>query len=499
MADVKTCYQGGTMREFAGLLVLAACSSGPPNYDVVADVAGDAPIATIDGRYLSFAVDTAQVVGGTFWDPAGGLDAVPVLPYDFGRPRLVRLARELAPAYLRIGGTDADRAHVDLSASPSAPPPGYRWLLTAAQWDGVAGFARAVGLDLFVTLNAGPGPRGGGAGPWMPDDARALVTYATVRGDPVRVWELGNELNAYSLVFGFALPPAQIGDDAAVARALLDAAAPGARLAAPSYAFWPLIGDFHGDHAQVVAAARPSLDVVTWHYYPQQSIRCPVRTRAAEPEVVLDPANLDELARWSAQVHTDAGGLPVWLGETGNAQCGGEPGVSDAWAGTLWWIDELGLAARLGNEVVVRQTLSGSNYGLIDDVTLTPRPDYWASVVWRRVMGTRVLDVGRTGAPKLRLYAHCARGGPAGAAAVAAINLDDQVAARVGLPGPFDVWELTADGLGGTVVYLRDTPLVAADDGAPPPLEPRRTSELVVPPLGIVFAVLPELDAPACR
>ena len=85
-----------------------------------------------------------------------------------------------------------------------------------------------------------------------------------------------------------------------------------------------------------------------------------------------------------------APGKPVWIGETGGAQFGGEPGISDAYLGGLWWLDELGLAARSGVEVVVRQTLSGSNYGLIDDKTLVPRPDYWNSWLWKRLMGQEV-------------------------------------------------------------------------------------------------------------
>ena len=32
-----------------------------------------APLATIDDRFLSFAVDAAQVVGATFWSPDAGM------------------------------------------------------------------------------------------------------------------------------------------------------------------------------------------------------------------------------------------------------------------------------------------------------------------------------------------------------------------------------------------------------------------------------------------
>ena len=65
-------------------------------------------------RFLSFAVDTAQVVGGEFWAPPGQgrglLDTGPVRAYDFSRPRLRQLAA--APrARLSAGRGDGRRSH----------------------------------------------------------------------------------------------------------------------------------------------------------------------------------------------------------------------------------------------------------------------------------------------------------------------------------------------------------------------------------------------------
>jgi len=119
----------------------------------------------VDEHYLSFAVDTAQTLGGRFWNPEseGAEDAETIVdPYDFGRSALQPLAAELSPAILRIGGTAADTVYYDLSDDPVAEPPEpYGLLLTAEHWDGFADFAldhdflddapHLVGLDL-------PGP-----------------------------------------------------------------------------------------------------------------------------------------------------------------------------------------------------------------------------------------------------------------------------------------------------------------------------------------------------
>ena len=75
------------------LSLAAACSSETDISvaDMTAEVTIDtsAPVATVDERYLSVAVDTAQVVGGEWWSASGemelmGQERVPV--YDFSRP-----------------------------------------------------------------------------------------------------------------------------------------------------------------------------------------------------------------------------------------------------------------------------------------------------------------------------------------------------------------------------------------------------------------------------
>ena len=163
-------------------------------------------VAEVDERFLSFAVDTAEVVGGDFWAPPGQgqglLDTHAVDAFDFGRAELRRLAGALAPAYLRIGGTDADRTAYRLEdGPPPAAPGGARWVLTRRRWDAVNEFASAVGLRIMFTLNAGPSARRPD-GSWDPDSARGLVAYSQSRGYPVDVWELGNEINLFPLAHG---------------------------------------------------------------------------------------------------------------------------------------------------------------------------------------------------------------------------------------------------------------------------------------------------------
>ena len=101
-------------------------------------------------------------------------------------------------------------------------------------------------------------------------------------------------------------------------------------------------------------------------------------------------------------------GRPIWNSETGQAACGG-----DRWASTFLdtfrYLNQLGSLARLGVQVQMHNTLNASDYGLLDEKTYEPRPDYWAALLWRRLMGTTVLDPGPSSSANLHLYAHCLR------------------------------------------------------------------------------------------
>ncbi|MDX2020889.1 MAG: glycoside hydrolase [Deltaproteobacteria bacterium] len=469
--------------------------------------------AEVDPRFLSVAIDMANVVGGQFWDPsrqAAAMGTAKVPAYDFDRPQLRYLASQLAPAYLRIGGTDADRVIYDLdSRAPPAPSGSYK--LSRARWDAVNHFAADLDLRIIFTLNAGALSRNS-EGRWNPETAKPLLADARAHNYPVDVWELGNELNVYPLIHGQYLSPSGYADDMQVARWLVDEITPHARLAGPAVAFWPLVGEGLPFAKRFMKNGGHLLDIITWHYYPQQSFRCPVATNRAHAGQVLRPSELQDVDRWAGFVEglrTQYGpSAQTWLGETGGAQCGGEPELSDRFGSSLWWVDELGRMARRGQRVVVRQTLSGGDYGLIDDKTLAPNPDYWASLLWRRLMGTKVLAVSAQTPSAVQAYAHCQAGAP-GAVAMALVNVHPSQPIKVDLP-PLgeraEVYLVQADGLRAKEVALNGIPLRLAADGKLPQLHPQELITpdgsgfaLRVPALAYAFVVLPQANATACH
>src|SRR5690606_2782524 len=121
--------------------------------------------------------------------------------------------------------------------------------------------------------------------------------------------------------------------------------------------------------------------ILTWHYYPTQSQRCPVAVRRASLDRFLNPETLDEIKDWAQENqllrNQHSPNAKLWLGETGPAQCGGQKDLSDRFVSSFWWLDQLGTLAQFQHDVVIRQTLIDSDYGMIDLADYSPRPDYW--------------------------------------------------------------------------------------------------------------------------
>jgi heparanase len=432
------------------------------------------PLTRVDRRFLSVAVDTSQLLGGHFWSASGrvevGRGSERVQPLDLGRPGLVELARALGPAYLRVGGTEADHVFYAVGAARgSERPREYELALDEAAWNALGDFAHAAGFDLMFTVNAGPSARDEG-GAWRPDNAEQLFAYAAARGDAVAVWELGNEVNGYWFIHGLLHQPSgkQYGRDLWAFRSALARHFDAPRVAGLASVYFPRLGEplFEGFSfsSDALEAGGRALDIISWHYYPAQSRRCPVATRRARPGHLLAPAELDEVLHWSEELgqlrDRWAPSAALWLGETGPAQCGGEPGLSDRYASGLWWLDQLGLAARGGQSVVVRQALVGSDYGLLDGATLEPRPDYYNSLLWRKLMGPIVLDARvSTGNPYVRAYAHCSPE-PGSGVSLLVLNVHPEHAALfelVDAPPELKLYALSAPSLDSAQLYLNGT------------------------------------------
>jgi heparanase 1 len=197
-----------------------------------------------------------------------------------------------------------------------------------------------------------------------------------------------------------------------------------------------------------------------------------------------------------------APGKPMWVTETGQTACGG-----DRWASTFLdsfrYLDQMGSLARRGVKVILHNTLAASDYALIDERTLTPRPNYWAALLWHKTMGTTVLDAtsgnGAAPAATVHLYAQCMKG-HAGGVTMLALNLDRKDAATLDLPERSERYTLTSADLLSHSVALNGVEMKLTADGDVPDPDGvlQGKGAVMLPAASITFLTMPEAHNAAC-
>ena len=255
----------------------------------------------------------------------------------------------------------------------------------------------------------------------------------------------------------------------------------------------------------LLTAAGPAFDAFSYHFYGALSKRCAVMAPSAgtTPEDALSEEWLTRSGRveafYAGLRDRFAPGKPFWLTETGGAACGGNPWNS-TFLDSFRYLDQLGRLARSGVQVVAHNTLASSDYGLLDEKTLTPRPNYWSALLWHRLMGTTVLNPGPSPVPALHLYAHCLQG-HSGGVALLAINASGVASQTLDLPAESDRYTLTGRNLEDPRVDLNGNELVLAANDEMPRIAgvPTKSGRITFAPASITFLVIPNANNGSCR
>jgi hypothetical protein len=482
-------------------LCLPAWSSEP---SIALTPATMARTGSVDQRFQSYNIEMVEVTGGRFWRPYRDdrkVSGAPPLfayrkPIDLGNVRLRKLAAALGPAFLRVSGTWANATWFDDNGGGATPAPaGFTDVLTREQWKGVIEFARAVDARLVTSFATGAGTRDA-QGVWTPAQANKLIAATHALGGEIAAAEFTNEPEGTDA--------ANFGRDLSAFRSWLKQASPDTLLLGPGASSGDDAGSVHAGE-NLLAAAGPVFDAISWHYYAEASQRCShvVQPAAEREQNALGDERLskaDRVARIYAGLRDRfEPGKPLWITETAAAYCGGNP--SDAtFLDSFRYLDQLGRMARREVKVVMHNTLAASDYGLLDERDFAPRPDYWAALLWRTLMGTTVLDPGGSSAGGLHLYAHCLRS-KAGGVALLAINADPAAARTLELPTTASRYTLTADNLTDASVRMNGRELtLGANDGLPSlEADPVPRGRLDLAPASINFLAMPEAKNPACR
>jgi hypothetical protein len=475
-----------------------------------------------------------EITGGRFWKPykdmlsqsapkpqstpaASTSDPMASLyqyrpPTDLSNARLRKLAAALGPTYVRVSGTWANSTYFSDSdgPAPTTPPDGFTAVLSRKEWKGVVDFAKAVNAEIITSFATSPGTRNA-QGVWQPDQARSFITYTKSLGGRIAAAEFMNEPN-----FAAASRGAPKGYDAAAFGRDIAAFGPFLKQASPDTLF--LGPGSTGEGGPVGAAVDKKVaseallqatgaafDVFSYHIYVTASQRCggannPMGTTAAAaltPEWLSKPDSVT--AYYKGLRDRFEPGKPMWVTEMADAACGGNPWAS-TFLDTFRYLDQHAALAQQGIRVVAHNTLAASDYGLLDETTYAPRPNYWAALLWNKLMGTTVLKPASAPVEGLRVYAQCMKNVPGGVT-VLAINTNRENAKTLAISAASERYTMTAAQLEDTRVDLNGKELkLGADDSIPAfagvatPAGP-----ITLPPASVTFLAVREARSASCH
>ncbi|MCD8159700.1 MAG: beta-glucuronidase [Clostridiales bacterium] len=464
---------------------------------------------------MSYNVEFAEVTGGTFWkaytpgqvagteefyvEPtAEGIaamykDLMQVYPpIDLYNEKLRALAKELGPVWMRVSGTWATKTYYDFDGTTNGKvPEGYLNVLMKEQWIGVLDFVKAVGAKLIVSVANCPGLHSADE-PWNPSEAEKLFGLSKEYGVPINAAEFTNEPNMMEDTgFPAGYTPADYRRDQDLFFKWLDENYPDCIKVGPSdtgganVSFGKTSG---GGVEQIVSetctcdelmdGTTVPLDVFSYHYYNGLSERLATLSPSGHwsPDEAISEEYLDaapSFARTYAPLRDKyVPGAEMWVTESGDVGGGG-----DTWASTFLdvfrTLNELGGFSAITSGVIFHNTLASSDYGFLARQVFDPRPNYFAVLLWNRLMGTTVYDTGEPIREGAHVYAHSRKDGQDGVVYLV-INNSRTEATTVELPRDAQRYTLAGEGgnIRATVMTLNGKPLVLGEGNTLPEMAP---------------------------
>lgn len=461
----------------------------------------------IDKRLVSYNVEMTEVTGGTFWKAytdaqVDGTEEFPIIsdwhdmgnlqqwydPIDLYNPRLRKMAKELGTAWVRVSGTWANKTYYDFDGHCNGQvPEGFQNLLPKDQWIGVLEFVKAIDGKLLVSLANCPGIHSADE-PWPYEQAELLFSFSKEYGVPIAAAEFTNEPNMMAMS---GLPAGYTAEDHARDHdrfgAWLRANYPDCLFVGPC-----TVGDIDMfgigmDQAgggiasalemvtteQLLGDYKEKMDVFSYHYYNGISERGAAMGGHWPVEKCLTEQYLG-VAAICARQYVDrrdkyVPGGQMWVTESGDAGCGG-----NTWAPTYLdvprTLNELGEFCTVTDGIIFHNTLASSAYGFLEHGTFEPRPNYFAVLLWNRLMGDTAYATGEEVREGAHVYCHSRKDGKDGYVYLIINNSEETT--TVELPTDAVRYTLTGDGkLRSRVMLLNGKPLVLGENDELPILE----------------------------
>jgi hypothetical protein len=462
-------------------------------------------VSEVNERYQSVNIEMCEVVGGDFWIPYHLMDSEEVSMVNFSslkrtippvnlyEKKLRTLASALGPMYVRVSGTWANTTYFQDNNEPklSTAPDGYENVLTRAEWKGVIEFCKDTDSKLVTSFAISDGIRDS-EGNWTPSQIEPLVNYTKSIGGEIYAAEMFNEPSHAS--YGGApegYDAAYYARDFDAFKSFVESNVPDMKIMGPgSTGEGGIMGDGGEMSTDKIMTADPNpvFDIFSYHYYGGVSKRCMGRLT---PENALTDEWLSKtelgLKYYEEARDKYMPGAPIWLTETAEAACGGNP-----WAATyvdcFRYLEQLGRLAKKNVQVVMHNTLCASEYALLEQDTHEPRPNYWAALLWNKFMGTKVYDAGeQTNGPDI--FVHNLKNSSKGYA-VLVVNPEDRESS-IETPSQAQQYLLTAagDDLQTKKVKLNGSLLELTADEKLPMIKGKKidAGKVTVPPYSILF------------
>lgn len=462
-------------------------------------------IRKMNPRLMSYNVEMTEVTGGTFWKAytegqIAGTEEFPKLegglgnhtamaglmqyypPIDTTNEKLISLAKEFGPVWVRVSGTWATKTYYDFDGvTGGIPPKGYQSVLNRDHWSNLLNFVKAVGGKLLVSVSNCAGDHDENNGPIDLTQIRKLFGLTDELGGKIDALEFMNEPNMLQISgapMGYDFPDFIRDQD--IINAWVRENYPDCLIVGPCNTgmadekstndqiskMGSGLGNMFkmGNAHDLLRGHKVKMDVYSYHYYNGISERL-----AAMMPVGHWPA---EMAHSDAYLQVAPGicymnipirdeympGAEMWVTESGDAGGGG-----DTWASTyldvLRTLNELGSFSTLTNGVIFHNTLASSDYGFLQHSTFDPRPNYFAALLWTRLMGETVYACENPNCEGAHVYCHSKKGGEGYTYLIINNSLTDET--TVEFDGEGTLYALDGNGnMRSKVMYLNGRPLV---------------------------------------
>ncbi len=462
-------------------------------------------LRTVDPRLMSYNIEMTEVTGGTFWKAytpgqIAGTEKFPQLtsfggdftaiagimqyypPIDLYNEKLRAYARELGSAWIRISGSWATQTYYDFDGETNGnPPTGYKAVLTREQWIGVLDFVKAVGGKLLISVSNCAGDHKNG---WALDltQTKKIFDFSHNYGVDIDAAEFMNEPNMME-VSGSpkGYTAADYSRDQDIFNAWVKENYPDCLLVGPCTTGDPTLAK-PGERGMsagigslmhvattdaLMNGTKIPLDVFSYHYYNGVSER--LESVAPNAHWPSEQAHTDEylaVASNTVERHLPlrdkyVPGGQMWVTESGDAGGGG-----DTWASTYLdvfrTLNELGGFAQLTDGVIFHNTLASSDYGFLAHGTFEPRPNYFAVLLWNRLMGETVYATEQSG-ENLHVYCHSRKDGKEGCVYLV-INNSLAESVSIELPSAAELYCISADTVRSTKIRVNGREIADISD-----------------------------------